>query len=137
MVRYQMSSACAGIAFPVFLGGAARKGIEQRFGVADSAVFASAVTLTASGAVDSRHDSDTGLGGLVTMFNTLIGRYLPIFPVLALAGSLARHAHTPESSATLPTHRRQFVGLVAAVTVVCALTFVPATALGPLAEGIH
>jgi K+-transporting ATPase ATPase A chain len=38
----------------------------------------------------------------------------------------------------LPTYRPQFVGLVAAVTVIlCALTFLPALALGPLAEGIH
>jgi potassium-transporting ATPase potassium-binding subunit len=55
-----------------------------------------------------------------------------------LAGSLARQGHTPESPGTLPTHRPQFVGLVAAVTVIlCALTFLPALALGPLAEGIH
>jgi K+-transporting ATPase A subunit len=39
---------------------------------------------------------------------------------------------------TLPTHWPQFVGLVAAVTVIlCALTFLPALAVGPLAEGIH
>ena len=58
--------------------------------------------------------------------------------VLALAGSLARQGHTPESPGTLPTHRPQFVGLVAAVTVILvALTFLPMLALGPLAEGIH
>lgn len=241
--------------------GAAMEGIEQRFGIADSALFANAGTLTSSGAVDSMHDSYTSLGGLLTMFNMqlgevapggvgsglygmlilavvtvfiaglmvgrtpeylgkkitpremtlsttyflateltvllgtgiamafpgpragmantgphglsevlyaftsaantngsafaglsanttwyntalglamLMGRYLPMILVLALAGSLARQGHTPASEGTLPTHRPQFVGLVAAVTVIlCALTFLPALALGPLAEGIH
>jgi potassium-transporting ATPase potassium-binding subunit len=241
--------------------GTAMEGVEQRFGVADSSVFADASTLTSSGAVDSMHDSYTSLGGLIAMFNMqlgevapggagsglygmlilavvtvfiaglmvgrtpeylgkkitpremkfatgyflttevlvllgtgiamalpgarasmansgphglsevlyaftsaantngsafaglsanttwyntalglamLIGRYLPMILVLALAGSLARQSHTPASLGTLPTHRPQFVGLVAAVTVIlCALTFLPALALGPLAEGIH
>ncbi|GGQ47439.1 K+-transporting ATPase ATPase A chain [Actinomadura coerulea] len=76
---------------------------------------------------------DTALG-LCMAF----GRFLPIIFVLALAGSLARQGHTPESDGTLPTHRPLFVGLVAGVTVVLvALTFLPALALGPLAEGIH
>jgi potassium-transporting ATPase potassium-binding subunit len=85
-----------------------------------------------------------GLSVNTTWYNTtlglamLMGRYLPIILVLALAGSLARQGHTPESPGTLPTHRPQFVGLIAAVTVIlCALTFLPALALGPLAEGIH
>jgi potassium-transporting ATPase potassium-binding subunit len=241
--------------------GAAMEGVEQRFGVANSAVFADATTLTSTGAVDSAHDSYTSLAGLVQLFNMQIGevapggvgsglygmlimaiitvfvaglmvgrtpeylgkkirpremklaasyfpitellvlvgtgiamglpgpragmnntgphglseilyaftsasnnngsafaglsanttwfntalglamvlaRFLPMILVLALAGSLARQGHTPESPGTLPTHRPQFVGLVAAVTIVlCALTFLPALALGPLAEGIH
>jgi potassium-transporting ATPase potassium-binding subunit len=241
--------------------GAAMEGIEQRFGIADSGVFADATTLTSTGAVDSAHDSYTSMGGLIQLFNMqigevapggvgsglygmlilailtvfvaglmvgrtpeylgkkirpremklaasffpvtellvlvgtavamgfpnerasmtntgphglsevlygftsaannngsafaglsanttwyntalglamLIGRFLPMILVLALAGSLARQGHTPESAGTLPTHRPQFVGLVAAVTVVlCALTFLPVLALGPLAEGIH
>jgi potassium-transporting ATPase potassium-binding subunit len=241
--------------------GGAMEGIEQRFGVGNSAVFADATTLTSTGAVDSAHDSYTSLGGLIEMLNMQIGevapggvgsglygmlimaiitvfvaglmvgrtpeylgkkirpremklaasyfpvtellvlfgtglamglpgpragmnntgphglsevlyaftsaannngsafaglsanttwyntalglamvaaRFLPMILVLALAGSLARQGHTPESPGTLPTHRPQFVGLVAAVTVVLvALTFLPALALGPLAEGIH
>ena len=241
--------------------GAAMEGIEQRFGIFDSAIFADTGTLTSDGAIDSMHDSYTSLGGLMTMFNMQIGevapggigsglygllllavisvfiaglmvgrtpeylgkkiraremtlstsfilatelavlvgtgiamafpgprasmantgphglsevlyaftsagntngsafaglsantmfyntalglamllaRYLPMILVLALAGSLARQGHTPASIGTLPTHRPQFVGLVAAVTVIlCALTFLPALALGPLAEGIH
>ncbi|MBO2453959.1 potassium-transporting ATPase subunit KdpA [Actinomadura barringtoniae] len=76
---------------------------------------------------------DTALG-LCMAF----GRLLPIIFVLALAGSLARQGHTPESDGTLPTHKPQFVGLVVGVTfILIALTFLPALALGPLAEGLH
>jgi K+-transporting ATPase ATPase A chain len=70
-------------------------------------------------------------------WNTAVS-FLPMILVLALAGSLARQGRTPESPGTVPTDRPQFVGLVTAVTVIlCALTFLPALALGPLAEGIH
>ncbi len=241
--------------------GAAMEGVEQRFGVANSAVFADMTTLTSTGAVDSFHDSYTSLGGMVTMFNMqlgevapggvgsglygililaiitvfvaglmvgrtpeylgkkitpreiklaaayflvmpiivltgtalamampgqragmlnsgqhglsevlyaftsaannngsafaglsvntewyntalglamVFGRFLPIILVLALAGSLAQQGKTPESVGTLPTHRPQFVGMVAGVTLILvALTFLPMLALGPLAEGIH
>ena len=69
---------------------------------------------------------------------TLSSYALPIIFVLALAGSLARQGKTPESIGTLPTHRPQFVGMVAGVTLILvALTFLPMLALGPLAEGIH
>lgn len=241
--------------------GAAMEGVEQRFGVADSAVFAASTTLTSTGAVDSFHDSYTSLGGMMTLFNMqlgevapggvgsglygmlvlavitvfiaglmvgrtpeylgkkitpgeiklaatyflvtplivltgtavamalpgqragmlntgphglsevlyaftsagnnngsafagitvntewyntalglamVFGRFLPIIVVLALAGSLARQGKTPDSIGTLPTHRPQFVGMVAGVTLILvALTFLPVLALGPLAEGIH
>ncbi|GHJ07017.1 potassium-transporting ATPase potassium-binding subunit [Micromonospora humidisoli] len=67
----------------------------------------------------------------------LLGRFLPIIFVLALAGSLARQKPTPASEGTLPTHKPLFVGMVVGVTVVLvALTFLPALALGPLAEGL-
>jgi potassium-transporting ATPase potassium-binding subunit len=241
--------------------GAAMEGVEQRFGIADSAVFADSTTLTSTGAVDSFHDSYTSLGGMMTLFNMqlgevapggtgsglygmlilavitvfvaglmvgrtpeylgkkinpreiklaasyflvtplivlvgtaiamalpgeraatlnggphglsevlyaftsaannngsafaglsanttwyntalglamVFGRFLPIVLVLSLAGSLARQGATPESVGTLPTHRPQFVGMVAGVTLILvALTFLPTLALGPLAEGIH
>ncbi|PRC43347.1 potassium-transporting ATPase subunit KdpA [Mycobacterium sp. ITM-2017-0098] len=241
--------------------GASMEGVEQRFGVANSAVFAAATTLTSTGAVNSFHDSYTSLGGMMTMFNMMLGevapggvgsglygmlilaiitvfiaglmvgrtpeylgkkitpreiklaatyflisplivltgtatamampeqrasmlnsgphglsevlyaftsaannngsafagisanttwyntalglammfgRFLPIIFALALAGALAKQGRTPESVGTLPTHRPQFVGMVAGVTLILvALTFLPVLALGPLAEGIH
>ena len=68
----------------------------------------------------------------------LLGRFLPMVFVLGLAGSLARQKPTPASEGTLPTHRLLFVGLLIGVTViVVALTYFPALALGPLAEGLH
>ena len=75
---------------------------------------------------------DTALG-----LAMLLGRFLPMVLVLALAGSLARQKATPESEGTLPTHQPLFVGMVVGVTVVLvALTFLPALALGPIAEGL-
>jgi K+-transporting ATPase ATPase A chain len=75
---------------------------------------------------------DTALG-----LAMLLGRFLPIILVLALAGSLARQRPVPESAGTFPTHRPLFVGMLIGVTVILvALTFLPALALGPLAEGL-
>jgi K+-transporting ATPase ATPase A chain len=68
----------------------------------------------------------------------LLGRFLPIIFVLGLAGSLASQQPTAASAGTLPTHRLLFVGLLSSVAfVVVALTYFPALALGPLAEGLH
>ena len=68
----------------------------------------------------------------------LFGRYLPIVFVLGLAGSVSRQRTVPASAGTLPTHRPLFVGMLTGVTVVVvALTYFPALALGPLAEGLH
>jgi K+-transporting ATPase ATPase A chain len=68
----------------------------------------------------------------------LLGRFLPIVFVLGLAGALARQKPVPVSEGTLPTHRLLFVGMLTGVTViVVALTYFPALALGPLAEGLH
>ncbi len=76
---------------------------------------------------------DTALGLCM-----VLGRFLPIILVLALAGSLAQQRPTPASAGTLPTHQPLFIGMVAGVTIVLvALTFLPALALGPLAEGLR
>jgi len=65
----------------------------------------------------------------------LIGRFWLMIPVLAAAGSLARKKTVPAGVGTLPTHTPLFVlFLVAVVILVGALTFIPALALGPIAE---
>lgn len=76
---------------------------------------------------------NTALG--VTM---MLGRFIPIVFVLALAGSLAAQDHVPVTAGTLPTHRPQFIGLLLGVVVIVgALTYFPVLALGPLAEGLN
>lgn len=65
----------------------------------------------------------------------LMGRFMLIIPVLAIAGSLAAKKTVPASVGTLPTHGILFVGLVIGVTlIVGGLTYFPALALGPLVE---
>lgn len=67
----------------------------------------------------------------------LLGRFVPMVLVLALAGSLAAQDKVPATAGTLPTSRPQFVGLLTGVAViVTALTYFPVLALGPLAEGL-
>jgi K+-transporting ATPase ATPase A chain len=62
-------------------------------------------------------------------------RYPLAIAMLALAGSLAAKKHVPFSGGTLPTHTPLFVTLLACVVIVVgALTFLPALALGPIAE---
>jgi len=65
----------------------------------------------------------------------LVGRFLMIIPLLALAGSLARKQVVPASAGTLATDSATFALLLAAVVVVVgALEYFPALALGPLVE---
>jgi K+-transporting ATPase ATPase A chain len=67
----------------------------------------------------------------------LLGRFVFIVPMLAIAGSLAMKRTTPPTSGTFPTHTPLFVALLAAVIIVIGgLTFFPALALGPIAEHI-
>ena len=79
-----------------------------------------------------------GLSGNTTFFNTalglcmLLGRFVPMILVLALAGSLAQQQPVPATSGTLPTHRPLFISML----IVTGLTYFPALTLGPLAEGL-
>ncbi|MEV0136735.1 potassium-transporting ATPase subunit KdpA [Dactylosporangium sp. NPDC050688] len=85
-----------------------------------------------------------GISVNTTFYNTalglcmMLGRFLPIILVLGLAGSLARQTPVPQSAGTLRTYQPLFIGMVVAVTlIVVALTYLPALALGPLAEGLR
>ncbi|MEV7892024.1 potassium-transporting ATPase subunit KdpA [Streptomyces sp. NPDC002817] len=67
----------------------------------------------------------------------LFGRFLPMVFVLALAGSLAEQKPVPATAGTLRTEKPLFTGLlVGAVLIITGLTYFPALALGPLAEGL-
>jgi K+-transporting ATPase ATPase A chain len=74
------------------------------------------------------------LGGVVM----LLGRFAPEIFALGLAGSLARQQPVPVSAGTLDTRTPLFVGMVIGVILVLVgLTYFPALALGPFAEGLH
>ncbi len=95
-------------------------------------------------AANNNGSAFAGLSVNTTWYNSalgivmLLGRLVPMIFVLGLAGSLARQRPVPASAGTLPTHRALFIGLLTGVTViVVALTYFPALALGPLAEGLH
>jgi K+-transporting ATPase ATPase A chain len=67
----------------------------------------------------------------------LFGRFIPILAVLRLAGSLAAQRKVPATAGTLPTTGPLFAALLTGtVVLVAALTFIPALALGPIAEGL-
>jgi K+-transporting ATPase ATPase A chain len=85
-----------------------------------------------------------GFTGNTTWYNValglamLIGRYLPMIFVLALAGSLAAQRPGVVTIGTLRTHSPVFIALLVSTTViVVGLEYFPALALGPLAEGVH
>ncbi len=95
-------------------------------------------------AANNNGSAFAGLTANTPWFNTalgvamMLGRFLPIVFVLALAGSLAKQDRVPVTAGTLPTHRPQFVGLLlGTVVIVSALTYFPVLALGPLAEGLQ
>ena len=68
-------------------------------------------------------------------FAMLIGRFLMLLPLLAIAGSLAAKRQVPVSAGTFPTHGPLFVSLlVGVVVIVGALTYFPALSLGPIVE---
>jgi potassium-transporting ATPase potassium-binding subunit len=82
-----------------------------------------------------------GLTGNTVFYNgtlavaMMVGRFAIIIPMLAIAGSLAAKRKAAISAGTFPTHGGLFVGLlVGAVLIVGGLTFLPALALGPIAE---
>ncbi|GAA3001025.1 potassium-transporting ATPase subunit KdpA [Actinokineospora diospyrosa] len=66
-----------------------------------------------------------------------LGRFIPIIAVLCLAGSLAKQKRVPVTAGTLPTTGPLFATLLTgAIVLVAALTFIPALALGPIAEAL-
>ncbi|MET8571099.1 potassium-transporting ATPase subunit KdpA [Streptomyces sp. NPDC004783] len=94
-------------------------------------------------AANNNGSAFAGLNANTDWFNTttglamLLGRFLPMVFVLALAGSLASQRPVPVTAGTLRTEKPMFTGLlVGAVLIVVGLTYFPALALGPLAEGL-
>jgi K+-transporting ATPase ATPase A chain len=95
-------------------------------------------------AANNNGSAFAGIGVNTNWYNTALGitmlgaRFVPMIFILGLAGSLAKQQQVPVSDGTLPTHRTLFVALVTGVAlIVVALTYLPALALGPFAEGLH
>lgn len=80
-------------------------------------------------------NADTHFYNFTLAAAMLIGRFLMIVPMLALAGSLANKKLVPSSSGTFPVTTPLFaVLLISVILIVCALTFFPALSLGPILE---
>ncbi|MGW2934974.1 potassium-transporting ATPase subunit KdpA [Streptomyces sp. NPDC001156] len=94
-------------------------------------------------AANNNGSAFAGLNADTQWFNStlglamLFGRFLPMVFVLALAGSLAEQKPVPVTAGTLRTEKPLFTGLlVGAILIITGLTYFPALALGPLAEGL-
>jgi K+-transporting ATPase ATPase A chain len=94
-------------------------------------------------AANNNGSAFAGLNADTQWFNStlglcmLLGRFLPMVFVLALAGSLAGQRPVPVTAGTLRTEEPLFTGvLVGAILIITGLTYFPALALGPLAEGL-
>ncbi|MGY8526801.1 potassium-transporting ATPase subunit KdpA [Paracidovorax citrulli] len=97
-----------------------------------------------SSAANNNGSAFAGLSANTPFYNTLLaaamwfGRFWVIIPVLAMAGTLAAKTRVPAGNGTLPTHGPLFVVLLAGtVLLMGALTYVPALALGPIAEQLQ
>ncbi|WP_447878377.1 potassium-transporting ATPase subunit KdpA [Serratia fonticola] len=97
-----------------------------------------------SSAANNNGSAFAGLSVNTPFYNLLlalamfVGRFGVILPVLAIAGSLCVKKRQPAGNGTLPTYGPLFIGLlVGTILLVGALTFVPALALGPVAEHLQ
>ena len=95
-------------------------------------------------AANNNGSAFAGLSANTPFYNTMLalamwfGRFAMIVPVLALAGSLAAKPRLAVTAGTMPTHGPLFVGLlIGAVLLVGVLNYVPALALGPVAEHLQ
>jgi K+-transporting ATPase ATPase A chain len=96
-----------------------------------------------SSATGNNGSAFAGLSANTWFYNTtlgvsmLIGRFIFVIPLLAVAGSLARKKLGAPSAGTFPTHSPQFVGLLVGVILIMGgLTYFPAVALGPVTEQV-
>jgi K+-transporting ATPase ATPase A chain len=97
-----------------------------------------------SSAANNNGSAFAGLSTNTPFYNTLLavamwfGRFAVIVPVLAVAGSLARKKRLSVSVGSMPTHGPLFIALlIGTVVIVGALTYMPALALGPIAEHLQ
>ncbi|MBA8867428.1 K+-transporting ATPase ATPase A chain [Pantoea agglomerans] len=104
----------------------------------------SEVLYAVSSAANNNGSAFAGLSANTPFWNLLLaacmllGRFGIIIPVMAIAGAMAVKKVQPVGNGTLPTHGPLFIGLlIGTVLLVGALTFIPALALGPVAEHLQ
>lgn len=103
----------------------------------------SEVLYAMTSAANNNGSAFAGLTVATPFYNTLlgvlmlVGRFVPIALVLALAGRFSSQKTVPATAGTLPTHQPLFAGLLGSVAlVVVGLTFIPVLSLGPIVESL-
>jgi len=98
-------------------------------------LYAFVSTAANNGSAFAGLNANTHWYNITTGFNMLVGRFLMMIPMLALAGNLARKKSVPPSPGTFPVNTPLFtVLLTSVILIVGALTFFPALTLGPILE---
>jgi K+-transporting ATPase ATPase A chain len=98
-------------------------------------LYAYVSTAANNGSAFAGLNANTHWYNISTGFNMLMGRFIMMIPMLALAGNLARKKSVPPSPGTFPVNTPLFTVLLASVIlIVGALTFFPALSLGPILE---
>jgi len=88
-----------------------------------------------NGSAFAGFNANTPYTNIVGGLTMIIARFVPMIAVIYLSGNLASKKSIPQSDGTLETSNRMFVGLlIGVVVIVGALSFLPALALGPIAE---
>lgn len=91
-----------------------------------------------NGSAFAGFSGNTGWYNVALALAMVAGRFLPIILVLALAGTFAAQRPGVVTAGTLRTHRPTFILLIVGVTLtMVGLEYLPALALGPLADGLH
>ena len=96
-----------------------------------------------SSATGNNGSSFAGLSTNTVFYNLtlvgamLMGRFIYVIPLLAVAGSLAQKKRVAPSIGSVPTHSLQFVGLLVGVVLIMGgLAYFPAISLGPVTEQV-
>ncbi|MFZ0630724.1 MAG: potassium-transporting ATPase subunit KdpA [Acidobacteriaceae bacterium] len=131
--------------FPLFILGLTAISVMSQSGLASlnnhgphgfsEILYAFVSTAGNNGSAFAGLNANTHWYNFATGFNMLIGRFLMMIPMLALAGNLARKKGIPPSPGTFPVNTALFtVLLTGVILIVGALTFFPALSLGPILE---
>jgi len=114
--------------------GTARLGNSGPHGLSEI-VYAFVSTTGNNGSAFGGLSGNTNWYNTVLGINMLVGRFLMIIPMMAIAGNLATKKSAPASAGTFPVHTPLFVGLlIGVILIVGALTFFPVLSLGPIVE---